>query len=137
MSGELQSEALFSRRDLLVGSSFALTNVVAHLVWNPMVEQWQFVVTALMFTTFLVIWLGKELRRLQLFVTKFYCVVATLDLFAEGLLQPLHHCTLDNLLCTGRMFLVFLGFWLLSHPLESRFFHRRRLTVPATTVHGS
>ena len=119
-------QSAFQRRDLLVGFGFALTNAVAHLIWNPIVEYWQFVTSTLVFTTFLAVWLVREWRRLRLFVTKFYCVVATIDLFAEGMLQPYHHCTLDNLMCTGRLFLVFFGFWIVSHPLESWLWRRPR-----------
>jgi hypothetical protein len=120
---------LFSRRDLFVGFGFALVNALAHLVWNPIVHYWQFAVTTLVFTAVLVVWLVKEWQRLQLWVTRFYCVVATIDLLAEGLLQPFHHCTLDNLACTGRMFLVFLAFWLVLHPLERRFFPRKSMVT--------
>jgi len=130
--GAKQPKALFSRRDLFVGSGFAMTNAVAHLVWNPMVDHWQFVAAALLFTTLLIFWLVKEWPRLQLFATRFYCVVATFDLLAEGLLQPVHHCTLDNLMCTGRMYLIFFAFWLVSQPLEGRLWSWRRSATPAT-----
>lgn len=123
---EQDSRPLFSRRDLFVGLGFAATNAVAHLVWNPVSAYWQFVVTAVAFTAFLVIWLVKEWRKLQLWVTRFYCIVATIDLLGEGLLQPWHKCTLDNLACTGRMFLVFFTFWLVLHPIEQ--WRRRRKT---------
>ena len=105
-------------RDFLVGSGFALTSAIAHLVWNPMSEHWQFIATAIIFTAFLVGWLIRDWHRLKLFMTKFYCVAAALDVLAEGVLQPVHHCTRDNLICTGRMYLVFFAFCLVAQPLE-------------------
>src|SRR5437773_767581 len=109
---------LFDRRELVVAIGFAVVSAVAHLVWNPIVVYWQFVATTLVFMTGLTYWLVKEWRRLQLFITKFYCVAVIFDIVAEGLLQPFHKCTADNILCTGRMFLVFFAFWLVLHPVE-------------------
>jgi hypothetical protein len=118
-------------RDLIVGMAFGLTNAIAHLVWNPLTLYWQFAASALAFTVFLVFLLLREWRRLRLFVTRFYCIVATLDLLAEGLLQPWHQCTAANLACTGRMFLVFFIGWLVLHPLES-WFSRRKAAAAGT-----
>lgn len=106
------------RRDLLVGIGFSCVNAAAHLVWNPIVLYWQYVVTTLVFVAFLTFWLTREWRKLDLFITRFYCLAVIFDIFAEGLLQPFHHCTFDNLMCTGRMFLVFFAAWLLVYPLE-------------------
>lgn len=106
------------RRDLLVGIGFSAVNAGAHLIWNPIVDYWQYVVTTLVFVSLLMFWLTKEWRRLDLFITKFYCVAVIVDVFAEGLLQPFHHCTFDNLMCTGRMFIVFFAAWLLVYPVE-------------------
>lgn len=109
---------LFGRRELLVAVGFAVVCGIAHLIWNPIVEYWQFVATTIVFVAGLTFWLVKEWRRLQLFITKFYCIAVIFDVFAEGILQPFHKCTLNNLMCTGRMFLVFFAFWLVLHPLE-------------------
>ncbi|HUJ72960.1 MAG TPA: hypothetical protein VLZ30_12005 [Verrucomicrobiae bacterium] len=117
--------ALFNVHELLVGIGFTGVSAAAHLVWNPIIEYWQFVATTLMFVGFLVFWLTKEWRRLETFITKFYCVAVIFDVFAEGLLQPFHHCTFDNIMCTGRLFLVFFAFWLVLHPLERRLMARR------------
>lgn len=124
------AKVVFKRCDFCVGLGFALTNAVAHLIWSPMSVYWQFVATTLALTAFLLVWLVKSWRRLELFVTKFYCLAALFDLLAEGLLQPFHHCTVDNLFCTGRMFLVFFAFWLVLDPIERRFFARKP-AVPA------
>jgi len=105
-------------------------NAGAHLVWNPIVEYWQYAVTTLMFVSFLTFWLVKEWRRLESFITKFYCVAVIFDVLAEGLLQPFHHCTFDNVMCTGRLFVVFFAFWLVLHPLE-RWLTTRRAAVVA------
>jgi hypothetical protein len=113
----------FDRRELLVATGFATVSATAHLVWNPIVAYWQFVATALVFVVGLTFWLVKEWRRLGQFTTRLYCAAVIFDIFAEGILQPFHHCTVGNLLCTGRLFLVFFVFWLLLHPLE-----RRRIT---------
>src|ERR1700675_995315 len=113
------------RRDLLVGIGFSAVNAGAHLVWNPIVDYWQYVVTTVVFVSALTFWLSKEWRRLDLFITKFYCAAVVVDVLAEGLLQPFHHCTFDNLMCTGRMFLVFFAAWLVLHPLERRLTARR------------
>ena len=125
-----RSGTLFSFRELLIGVGFTAVSAAAHLLWNPIVEYWQFVVTTLMFVGFLVFWLTKEWRRLETFITRFYCVAVIFDVFAEGLLQPFHHCTFDNVMCTGRLFLVFFAFWLVLHPLERRLM-ARRLSVGA------
>jgi hypothetical protein len=109
---------MFNVHELLVGIGFTAVSAAAHLVWNPIVEYWQFVATTLMFVGFLAFWLVKEWRRLGTFITRFYCVAVIFDIFAEGLLQPFHHCTFDNVMCTGRLFLVFFAFWLVLHPLE-------------------
>jgi hypothetical protein len=109
---------LFGRRELLVAVGFAVICGGAHLIWNPIVAYWQFVATTIVFVAGLTFWLVKEWSRLQLFITKFYCVAVIFDVFAEGILQPFHKCTLNNLMCTGRMFLVFFAFWLVLHPLE-------------------
>ena len=37
------------RRDLLVGIGFSAVNAGAHLIWNPIVDYWQYVVTTLVF----------------------------------------------------------------------------------------
>lgn len=105
---------ILRQRDFVVSLGFALANVAAHLIWNPIAVYWQFVVTALLFTAVLVVWLAREWRRLRLAMTKFYCIAATFDLFAEGLLQPWHQCTSANILCTGRLYLVFLAYWLVT-----------------------
>jgi hypothetical protein len=113
-----------------VGIGFALVSAAAHLIWNPIIQYWQFVVTTVFFTGVVAFWLAKEWKRLELVITKFYCVAVVFDILAEGLLQPFHHCTMDNLLCTGRMFLVFFAFWMVLHPIERRFFPRKP-AVPA------
>ncbi|HUJ09767.1 MAG TPA: hypothetical protein VL171_07050 [Verrucomicrobiae bacterium] len=115
----------FGRRELLVAVGFTLVSAFAHLIWNPIVDYWQFVGTTLLFVAVLTFWLFKEWRRLTLFVTKFYCVAVIFDVFAEGLLQPYHHCTFDNVLCTGKLFLVFFVFWLVLHPVERWLMARR------------
>jgi len=115
------------RRDLVVAVGFALASALAHLIWNPIVDYWQFVGTTLLFVFALTIWLVKEWRRLKLFITKFYCVAVIVDVFAEGLLQPFHRCTFDNIMCTGRLFLVFFVFWLALHPAE-RWLRARKVT---------
>ena len=89
-------------------------------------EYWLFAATTLVFVGGLTFWLAKTWRRLELFITKFYCVAVIFDIFAEGILQPFHHCTLNNLMCTGRMFLVFFAFWLVLHPIERWFSARQR-----------
>src|SRR6266853_1903654 len=109
------------RRDLLVGIGFSAVNAGAHLIWNPIVDYWQYVVTTIVFVSALTFWLVKEWRRLDLFITKFYCVAVIVDVFAEGLLQPFHHCTFDNLMCTGRLFLAFFVGWFVLHPVERWF----------------
>ena len=106
------------RHDLLIAIGFAVVSAGAHLAWNPIVEYWQFVATALLVVLALSWWLARMWRRLELFSTKFYCFAVIFDILAEGLLQPFHHCTLNNLLCTGRMFLVFFVCWLVSQPIE-------------------
>ncbi len=116
---------VLKRRDLLVGIGFSAVNAAAHLIWNPIVTYWQYVVTTVVFVSALTFWLVKEWRRLDLFITRFYCVAVIVDVFAEGLLQPFHHCTFDNLMCTGRMFIVFFAAWLLVYPLE-RWFQARK-----------
>ena len=117
-NGPEPSRALLRGRELLVGIGFTLVNASAHLLWNPIVEYWQFVVTTLMFVGFLTFWLSKEWRRIGSVVTRFYCVAVTFDVLAEGMLQPFHHCTFDNLLCTGKLFSVFFVFWLVARPVE-------------------
>jgi hypothetical protein len=117
-SNSVRTRSVFNGRELLVAVGFALVNASAHLLWNPIVEYWQFVVTTLMFVGLLAFWLTKEWGRIESFITKFYCVAVILDVFAEGLLQPFHHCTFDNLLCTGKLFLVFFVFWLVARPVE-------------------
>ena len=122
------------RRDLLVGIGFSAVNAGAHLIWNPIVDYWQYVVTTLVFVSILTFWLVKEWRRLDLFITRFYCAAVILDVLAEGLLQPFHHCTFDNLMCTGRMFLVFFAAWLLVYPLERWFAMRKTAVGPGSGV---
>ena len=122
------SRALFNLHELLVTVGFTFVNAGAHLVWNPIVEYWQYVATTLMFVAVLAFWLTKEWRRLESFVTKFYCVTVIFDIFAEGLLQPFHHCTFDNVMCTGQLFLVFFVGWVVLHPVE-RWASRRRSPV--------
>ena len=65
------------RRDLLVGIGFSAVNAAAHLVWNPIVDYWQYVVTTVVFVSALTFWLVKEWRRLDLFITRFYCAAVT------------------------------------------------------------
>jgi hypothetical protein len=122
------------RRDLLVGIGFSAVNAAAHLVWNPIVDYWQYVVTTVVFVSVLTFWLTKEWRRLDLFITRFYCAAVIIDIFAEGLLQPFHHCTFENLMCTGRMFLVFFAAWLLVYPLERWFAMRKTAGGPGSGV---
>lgn len=117
-TGNPRSRAVFNRHELLVGIGFTVVSTTAHLVWNPIVEYWQFVATTLIFLAGLTFWLVKEWRRLESFITKFYCVAVIFDIFAEGLLQPFHRCTYDNIMCTGQLFLVFFAFWLVLHPIE-------------------
>ncbi len=116
---------LYGRRELVIAVGFAGVSAIAHLIWNPIVAYWQFVATTIVFVAGLIFWLTKEWRRLQWFITKFYCLAVIFDVLAEGLLQLFHKCTMDNLMCTGRMFLVFFGFWLVLRPLESRLAARR------------
>jgi hypothetical protein len=118
-------ETAFNRRELLVGIGFTVVSASAHLVWSPIVAYWQFIATTLLFVSGLTFWLLKEWRRLGRFITRFYCVAVIFDIFAEGLLQPFHRCTFDNILCTGRLFLVFFVFWLILHPAERWFAGRR------------
>lgn len=118
------SSTISRHHDLFVGLGFALLNAVAHLLWHSFDRYAEFVVSALALSAVLAVWLWREWHFLKRFVTKFYCLVAMLDLLAEGLLQPVHHCTRENLMCTGRLFLVFLAFWLVLRPLEQRWFRR-------------
>jgi phosphotransferase system glucose/maltose/N-acetylglucosamine-specific IIC component len=106
------------KRELFVAIGFTLVSAFAHLVWNPIVDYWQFVATTLLFVTALTLWLIKEWRGLISFVTRFYCIAVIFDVFAEGLLQPYHRCTFNNIMCTGRLFLVFFAFWLVLRPVE-------------------
>jgi hypothetical protein len=106
------------RRELCVAAGFAAISAVAHLVWNPIVAYWQFVATTLVFVAGLTFWLVKEWRRLGRFITRVYCVAVIFDIFAEGILQPFHHCTASNLACTGRLFLVFFFLWFVAHRFE-------------------
>jgi hypothetical protein len=108
----------FGKRELWIAVGFAATSTLAHLVWNPIVEYWQFVATTLVFVAGLSGWLVKEWRRLELFITRFYCIAVIFDILAEGLLQPFHRCTFSNIMCTGRLFLVFFAFWLVLRPVE-------------------
>jgi hypothetical protein len=108
----------FGKRELFVAVGFAAASALAHLVWNPIVAYWQFVAMTLVFVAGLSFWLAKEWRRLQLFITRFYCIAVIFDILAEGLLQPFHRCTFNNIMCTGKIFLVFFAFWLVLHPLE-------------------
>jgi hypothetical protein len=114
-------------RELFVATGFAVVTGAAHLVWSPMVEYWQFLATTGVFVAGLAFWLVREWRGLGQFTTKFYCGAVILDLFAEGVLQPFHHCTRDNLLCTGRLFLVFFAGWLIARPVERWLLARRGL----------
>lgn len=123
-----RNRAVFNRHELLVGIGFTVVSATAHLVWNPIVEYWQFVATTLVFLAGLTFWLVKEWRRLESFVTKFYCVAVIFDIFAEGLLQPFHRCTYDNILCTGRLFLVFFVGWLVLCPIERWIAGRKTVT---------
>ena len=116
-----------NRREFLVAAGFAVVSALAHLVWNPIVVYWQFLVTTSVFVAGLTFWLAREWRRLGRFITRIYCIAVIFDVFAEGMLQPFHHCTARNLMCTGRMFLVLLAFWLVVHPLERWLLARRRL----------
>jgi hypothetical protein len=118
----------FGKRELLVAVGFAVASALAHLVWNPIVQYWQFVATTLVFVAGLSFWLTKEWRRLQLFITRLYCVAVVFDILAEGLLQPFHRCTFNNIMCTGRLFLVFFAFWLVLHPAE-RWWAARKLSA--------
>jgi len=113
------------KRDLFVAVAFTAASALAHLVWNPIVAYWQFVATTLLFVAGLSVGLAREWRRLELFITRFYCVVVIFDVLAEGLLQPFHRCTFDNVLCTGKLFLVFFVFWLVLHPVERWWANRR------------
>jgi hypothetical protein len=124
------SRGVFNCHELLVGIGFTLVSAGAHLIWNPIVEYWQFVATTLVFVAGLTFWLIREWRRLESFITRFYCVAVIFDIFAEGVLQPFHRCTVDNILCTGRLFLVFFTFWLVLHPVE-RWWTGRRAAVDA------
>jgi phosphotransferase system glucose/maltose/N-acetylglucosamine-specific IIC component len=108
----------FGKRELFVAIGFTIVSALAHLVWNPIVEYWQFVATTLLFVAGLTFWLVKEWRQLSSFVTRFYCVAVIFDILAEGLLQPFHRCTFNNIMCTGRLFLVFFAFWLVLQPVE-------------------
>lgn len=123
--GTRRARGMFNRRELMLAVGFTLVNAGAHLLWNPIVEYWQFVATTVMFVGFLAFWLSREWRRIESFITKFYCVAVIFDVFAEGLLQPFHHCTFDNLLCTGKLFLAFFVFWLVLRPVE-RWVARRK-----------
>ena len=123
-------QAFFNRHDLWVGIGFTVVSGGAHLVWNPIIHYWQFVVSALIFSGGLTFWLWKEWKRLELMITKFYCVAVIFDVLAEGLLQPWHHCTADNLMCAFRMFLIFFAFWLVLHPIERRFLARKTAASP-------
>ena len=116
--GTQRARGMFNGRELMLAVGFTLVNASAHLLWNPIVEYWQFVVTTLMFVGFLTFWLLKEWRRVESFITKFYCVAVIFDVFAEGLLQPFHHCTFDNLLCAGKLFVVFFVFWVVLRAVE-------------------
>ncbi len=116
------------KRELIVAIGFTIVSAFAHLVWNPIVDYWQFVATTLLFVTALTLWLVKEWRRLISFVTKFYCIAVIFDIFAEGLLQPYHRCTFNNIMCTGRLFLVFFAFWLILRPVE-RWLMTRKVKV--------
>jgi hypothetical protein len=111
-----------TRNDLLVSGGIAVANAAAHVLWNPISSYWLFASTAFVFAAVLSFWAAKEWSRLRFFVTKFYCVAAIFDLFSEGLLQPFHHDTKANVICTATMFAVFLLYWLALRPIERRFF---------------
>jgi hypothetical protein len=121
---------MFGQREFFIALGFAGVSAFAHLVWNPIAVYWQFIVTMVLFVSGLSIWLRNEWRRLESFVTRLYCSAVIFDIFAEGLLQPFHKCTRDNLICTGQMFLVFLAFWVVLRPAEQwlPYAKRRRVT---------
>lgn len=106
-----RAKEVFTQRDFIVSLGFALTNVAAHLVWNPLTMYWHHVAIALILATALVFWLVKEWSRLRFVMTKFYCIAAAFDLLVEGIFQNVHKCTTANILCTGRMWAVLLVGW--------------------------
>lgn len=124
-----RAREVFTQRDFLVSLGFVLTNVAAHLVWNPLTVHWHHVAIALILTAALVAWLVKEWPRLRFTMTKCYCIAAAFDLLAEGILQNVHKCTTANILCAGRMWAVLLAGWFVTvawswyrvseHPVET------------------
>lgn len=93
-----------------------------NIPWGLLRPNWRKGELAPALGAFLAVWLWREWHCLKRFVPRFYCLVTILHLLAEGLLQPVDHCAWENVMGTGRLFLVCFGCWLVSRSLDQQLF---------------
>ena len=104
--------------DIVALIGFTVVGLLSHLGWSIVYREWIFYASAFAVAAGLALWLRWLWPRLTLWLTKFFCVAALLDLFAEGLLQPVHHDTRANLLCQMTLFAAYAIYLAALRPLD-------------------
>jgi len=108
--------------------SLTLTGLVCHWLWNqqpPPSLAFYYASTAVAVTG-LVAWSAWLWPRVGLWLTKFFCVAAAVDLLGEGLLQPFHgHTLIAKLTCQMTLFAVYAVYLAALRPLDAWLSQRR------------
>ena len=115
------------RWDILALVSITLTGLACHLTWERLPKFAVFVSTALVVVA-LSGWTAWLWRRVGLWLTKFFCVAAILDLAAEGILRPFHgDSATAKLICQMTLFATYAFYLSALRPLDQWLASRRNV----------
>lgn len=107
--------------DTLALVTITLTGFSCHWFWNrqpPPTVTFYYVTTALAIAV-LGVWSAWLWPRLNLWLTKFFCIAAIVDILGEGLLQPFHgHTLIAKLICQMTLFAVYAVYLGALRPLD-------------------
>jgi len=105
--------------DIATVATFTVIVILTYTIWGYFHKAWMFYASAVAVATVLGLMLAAVWRLLNLWLTKFFCIVSALDMLAEGFLQPIRDIPADCWQCQMTMFWVFLFYLLVLRPVET------------------
>lgn len=106
--------------DLIALVSFTLVGLASHLAWGRVQQPAVFFASTFVIIAALAFWSRWLWPRLTLWLTKFFCIAALIDLLAEGILQPFHgHTVIEKLTCQMTLFAAYATYLAVLRPLDA------------------
>ena len=105
--------------DIFALVTITITGLSCHLGWSRVTEPRVFFLTTAIVAFALIVWTRWLWTRLALWLTKFFCIAAIVDLVAEGILQPFHgHTAAEKLFCQLTLFTAYAIYLAVLRPID-------------------